>query len=151
MNKAKVSIKQYPAAKDQTDMELALDLALDNGAAIMRILGGLGGRIDHTLSNIGLLLIALNHGVEAHLLDEKHDLAVANKKICLPKRDGWAVSLVPLTETVHGVTTSGLKYPLNSENLFFDKTRGIHNEFLAAENAIIEVTDGNLLIVCFRE
>lgn len=110
----------------------------------------MGGRVDHTLGNISLLCKALNCGVEAHLIDEAHDLSVVNKKIGLTKRDGWAVSLVPLTETVHGVTTSGLKYPLKGESLFFGQTRGIHNEFLA-ESGTIEVAEGILLVICFRE
>ena len=148
---ARTAIRQYPSAKDQTDMELAMDLALDRVPESIRILGGLGGRIDHTLGNIGLLLRALSSGVEAHLLDPKHDLTVTDKKIDLRKQgEDWSVSLVPLTRVVHGVTTVGLKYPLLSESLFLDKTRGIHNEFLD-ENVTIELKEGILLVVCFRE
>lgn len=150
MNKAKVAIKKYPVKKDQTDLELALDLALEMNPGMIRILGGLGGRIDHTLGNISLLLKTLRYNIETHLLDEKHDLMVTDKKICLQKRAGWAVSLLPLTEAVHGVITSGLMYPLTGESLFFNNTRGIHNEFLA-DNAIIEIKEGILLVICFRE
>jgi thiamine pyrophosphokinase len=141
--------KIYPAQKDQTDLELALDQAIAYGMNRIKILGGLGNRLDHTFGNTGLLIKALKHGIEAHLLDPYHDLTVMNQKIILPKKAGWAVSLVPLTETVKGVTTSGLAYPLNHEDLKIDATRGLHNEF-AASQATVEIDGGFLLVICFR-
>ncbi|MCL6591818.1 MAG: thiamine diphosphokinase [Firmicutes bacterium] len=141
--------KIYPAQKDQTDLELALDQTIDSGMGRINILGGLGDRLDHTFGNTGLLIKALKHGIEAHLLDRSHDLTVIGRRISLQKRDGWAVSLVPLSETVKGVTTSGLAYPLNHEDLQIDATRGLHNEFAASE-ATVEIEAGFLLVICFK-
>jgi len=49
----------HPRAKDETDLELALNYALEAGAEEIVILGALGGRLDHTLGNV--LLLTLPH------------------------------------------------------------------------------------------
>jgi thiamine pyrophosphokinase len=57
------------------------------------------------------------------------------------------VSLLPLGRPVQGVTTQGLKYPLDGDTLWPDKTRGISNE-LAGERAVVKIESGQLL--CFH-
>ena len=145
-----VEVLRFPPRKNFTDLELALDLAIKRKADRIRILGGLGARIDHTFSNVGLLLKALDHHIEAHLLDQSHDLMVTKKRAVIRRKAGWAVSLVPLTLKVSGVTTSGLAYPLKQATLLFNSSRGIHNQ-LVDEEASIQLTAGVLLIICFQE
>ena len=140
----------YPARKDETDMELALDLAITEGSNRIHIVGGLGRRLDHTLSNIGLFLKALAHHVEVHLLDENHDITATSHSAVLSRKPGWAVSLIPLTMKASGIFTTGLLYPLENADLFFEKSRGIHNEF-TAETATIQVVEGILLVILFKE
>jgi thiamine pyrophosphokinase len=140
----------FPPRKDETDMELALNYAITGGSKTAVILGGLGNRYDHTLSNIGLLIRGLNQGVEVHLRDEAHDLIAINHRVILERKPGWAVSLIPLTVKAGGVTTSGLVYPLKEADLFFERSRGIHNEF-AAKTATVELTEGVLLVILFKE
>lgn len=147
---AGVRVIPYSPRKDETDMELALDLAILEGSSSIIILGGLGRRLDHTLSNMGLLLKALAQKVDVHLLDEAHDITAINHRIVLERRTGWAVSLIPLTVKVSGVTTSGLMYPLDKADLLLEKSRGIHNEF-TAEIATVEVTEGILWVILFKE
>lgn len=145
-----VRVLQFSPQKDETDMELAVEYAIQNQSETIIILGGLGQRLDHTLSNIGLLLKVLAHNIEIHLLDEEHDITAINRQITLVRRTGWAVSLLPLTLKVVGVTTTGLKFPLNQASLFMEESRGLHNEFIA-ETATVELTEGNLLIIMFKE
>lgn len=144
------AIRRFPTAKDQTDLELALDAAVEGGCGELRVLGGLGGRLDHTLGNIGLLLKALRQGLSAYLIDPDHIVTIIDREITLRAKPGWAVSLVPLTPVVSGVTTTGLAFPLNAEDLFVDATRGLHNEFNAPE-ATVGLRDGLLTVVLFRE
>jgi thiamine pyrophosphokinase len=144
------TVRQYPPQKDQTDLQLALDVAAESGITAVTILGGLGRRLDHTLGNIGLLQYAAEAGINARLRDADHELFLAGERNVIATRTGWAVSLIPLSAEVTGVTTIGLKYPLNRETLYFNATRGVHNQFAAAE-AIITVATGRLLIICFRE
>lgn len=147
---AGVKVIPYSPQKNETDMELALELAIREGSSSIHILGGLGRRLDHTLSNIGLFLRALAQKVEVHLLDEAHDITATGHRIVVKRKAGWAVSLIPLTVKVCGVSTSGLLYPLDKADLFLEKSRGIHNEF-TAETATIEVKEGILLIILFKE
>jgi thiamine pyrophosphokinase len=149
MSQAGVVLKSYPAAKDYTDLELALDYALENGATAIRIIGGLGGRIDHSLGNIGLLLRALERGVEAHLIDIATDIVLTAGVITIKRKPGWAVSLIPLSLSVTGVTTTGLAYGLEQAELRLQSTRGIHNEFMA-ETATVEISGGILMVICFQ-
>jgi thiamine pyrophosphokinase len=145
-------IRRYPAQKDQTDLQLALDLACQSGLTAVTIMGGVGGRrLDHTLANIGLLQYARAAGLDAKLIDVDRELQLAGAApITLAARPGWAVSLLPLSTEVSGVTTYGLRYPLRDETLYLGATRGVHNQFTAAEAAVSAVT-GILLVVCFRE
>ncbi len=150
MGNAGVELISYPIAKDQTDLELALDLALAQRATTIRILGGMGERLDHTLGNIGLLLKAYQQGVAAYLIDSKQEAMVIGRGVELKARPGWGVSLIPLTLTVSGVTTTGLKFPLTNAELYLHETRGIHNEYIG-ETAVISLKEGLLLLIIFQE
>lgn len=145
-----VKILRFPVDKDETDLELAIDYAIHNGAVSLRILGGLGGRFDHSLGNIGLLLRAKKKGAEACLIDENHQITVSLGETMLQPRKGWAVSLLPLSNEVTGVTTTGLAYPLINETLYFTGSRGLHNRFLN-DFAAVKFDQGILLIVYFKE
>lgn len=150
MKKAEVELFIYPAAKDETDMELAVDLAITRGATEIRILGGTGGRLDHTLGNIGLLVKAYQKGVAAYLVDLCQELTITDNQIELRGQPGKAVSLIPLTPKVMGVTTKGLKFPLNDAELYFFRTRGIHNEF-TGDAATVSLAEGILLLITFSQ
>jgi thiamine pyrophosphokinase len=52
---SKTKILRHPRDKDETDLELALSYALERDPSSIVIVGALGGRIDHALSNIALL------------------------------------------------------------------------------------------------
>src|SRR4051812_39015021 len=49
------TVERHPAAKDATDLELALHAARDRGADRITVVGGAGGRLDHYLANVALL------------------------------------------------------------------------------------------------
>ncbi len=150
MKDAHVEINSFPTHKDYTDLELAIDFALTKGTQQIRILGGLGNRLDHTLGNIGLLLKPLSKSIEAHLLDKFHDVFLMENSVQIINKPGWAVSLIPFSQKVTGVTTEGLLYPLTHAELHLDSCRGIHNEF-TEEKAMIKVDEGILIVVCFQE
>ena len=150
MSKAEVELFSYPIVKDETDMELAVDLAVDRGASKIRILGGTGDRLDHTLGNIGLLLKAYQKGVAASLVDPWQELTLTGSRIELRGKPGRGVSLIPLTLKTEGVTTTGLKFQLTNADLYFHRTRGIHNEFVR-DVATVSLTEGILLVISFSE
>jgi thiamine pyrophosphokinase len=141
-----VEIQQYPRDKDKTDLELTLEAAIQTGQGEIRIVGGLGGRLDQTLGNLSLLSdprlskydIRFDDGVEEAFFTRNH---------CeIRGKPHEVVSLIPWGAEVTGVFTEGLRWPLHGESLFPDKTRGISNELLG-DTASVSVGDGLLLIV----
>jgi thiamine pyrophosphokinase len=55
-----------------------------------------------------------------------------------------------MTEKSDGVTTSGLKYPLNNATMFYGSTLGTSNEVLG-DSATVSVADGRLLVITSME
>jgi thiamine pyrophosphokinase len=158
-------IIRHPARKEQTDLELALDLALAEGAKDILILGALGGRWDQTLANV-LLLIRSDRwrvsrqqatkvattNVRVRLLDGMQEISLLRGpgELALTGDAGDTVSLIPIGGDARGITTSGLEYPLRGENLIFGSTRGISNVMMAGQ-ATISLTEGLLVCTVIRQ
>jgi thiamine pyrophosphokinase len=138
----------HPRAKDETDLELALTEAAQAGANEIVVLGALGGRIDHTLSNLLLLALPALEGVNVHIAGgaEEAVLVRSHGAVTLRGRPGDLVSLLPLGGDARGVTSRGLAWALQDETLRFGFSRGVSNE-MTSSLAEIELTEGFLLVV----
>jgi thiamine pyrophosphokinase len=141
-----VELRQFPRAKDETDLELALLYVIDRGATSIDVLGALGGRWDHTLANVAMLAMPELRGRQVRLLDDQQALFVVRDAVELHGQHGDTLSLIPLTGAVHGITTRGLLYPLNDATLEFERARGISNVLLDTPGRV-EVREGLLLVV----
>jgi len=139
-------VERHPAAKDATDLELALDAAIALEPARILVVGSAGGRLDHLLGSI--LLLAddryLAATVDAYL--DGNRIAVIRGSRTLTGTPGDLVTLLPMHGPAADVSTSGLEYPLHDETLRPGTTRGVSNVFAAAE-ARITVGDGCLVAV----
>ena len=140
-----VGIQRFPAAKNETDLELALLLALERGATRIRVLGALGGRPDMHLANHLLLAHPLLKQCDVALLGAGWQVRVVAKRIDLRGTPGQRVSLLPLGD-VGGVTTGGLRYPLRDEPLLLGPARGVSNEFVSAA-ASVTIRSGLLVVM----
>jgi thiamine pyrophosphokinase len=140
-----VEIQRFPVAKNETDLELALLLALERGATRIRVLGALGGRPDMHLANHLLLAHPLLMPVDVALLDAGWQVRVISAQITLHGTPGQRVSLLPLGD-VGGITTSGLRYPLHDEPLLLGPARGVSNEFISA-TARVTLRSGLLVVM----
>lgn len=140
-----------PREKDDTDTGIAMEQAVRMGAEKITVLGSTGTRLDHVLGNMGQLVYALKHGVEAHIVDAHNRIRAVDRPLKLEKKEqfGDYVSLIPVGK-VTGVTLHGFYYPLNNDTLVFHETWGISNE-LSEETGIIDMKDGILLIVESRD
>ncbi len=136
----------YPSAKDETDLELAIDLALARGAEEITILGALGGRFDQMIANTFLLIKPASRQIPARLAGAKFDAWIATQQATITGKIGETVSLIPLTERVEGMVTRGLKYPLQKETLYLGSSRGVSN-VLIAEHAEMVFDQGMVLVV----
>ena len=139
----------YPAAKDWTDLELALKLAVQEGAAEIVILGALGGRLDQELANILLLLLPELRHIPTRIVDERQELFVVRDQAEIVGQPGDVVSLIPLSGDVEGIVTEGLLYPLRDEPLLSGPARGVSN-VLTGPVARVTLRSGALLIVHSR-
>ena len=140
-------IQDRAVDQEQSDLEMALRYALSLEPAELIICGALGGaRVDHTLSNLHLLLLALRAGVPARIIDERQTVRLMDRGLLLSGQAGDYLSLISLTPETTGVTTEGLKYPLHGETLLFGSTRGLSNELLSG-GARIAAAAGLLLVV----
>jgi thiamine pyrophosphokinase len=136
----------YPAAKDETDLELALLYAAEQGARTIIVLAALGGRLDQTLANVLLLAMPALVGQDVRLIDGPQTAFVVRGEATITGNPGDTVSLLPVGGEARGVTTRGLLYPLQEGTLPFGPALGISNE-LTSPQAHIRVRDGLLLCV----
>lgn len=150
-----VPVEQHPPAKNHTDLELALLTAQRLGAREVILLGVLGSRWDHSLANLLLLANPLLADLQMTVWHGPDHLRVVRGT---PRRPGVltvtgtpgdTLSIIPLLGDVHGVTLTGLAYPLRHDTLHFGATRGLSN-VLTAPQALIEVHDGLALVIHTR-
>lgn len=141
-----IKILRYPADKDYTDTALALDYALELHPKSIDIWGALGGRIDHALANIHLLIRGVKAGIPTCLVDEFAEVKIADDQTRFVNAVGCLVSLIALSPVVEGITLTGFEYPLTHENLNLSESRGISN-IVAASPASIRVETGHLLVI----
>jgi thiamine pyrophosphokinase len=149
-SREKIKIITYPANKDFTDTELALDYALGLKPQKISILCALGGRIDHTLANLFLLCRAQEKGIETFLIDEYCEAFLLSKETSFANEKGKTVSLLALTPKVTGITLSGFAYPLEKGTLKMGDSRGISN-VIRDTRAGIKIEKGKLLVIKYRQ
>lgn len=140
-------IECYPPEKDDTDMLIAVKTGFRLGFKDFIILGGLGGRLDHTFANIQTLSYIADNGGKGQLLSDNENVTVQLPgKACYFKENYHYISIFSLTDTCKGVYLSNLKYQLNNAVLSAGFPLGISNEFLT-ESCCIEFSEGKLLII----
>ena len=150
---SRAKIVRVPSEKDETDTQLAINIALQNGAQDMYIIGGLSGRLDHTLSNLHLLETLTKCGVNATICDGKNRVRYVKERssLLVPKSEYKYFGLILTTEKAKGVTIDGAKYPLKNANL--DKNTpsfAISNE-VTDNFAMVSIKKGGLLVIESKE
>ena len=146
---ASAKIVQYPRNKNETDLELALNHALVKKTSSILIIGALGGRLDQTLGNISLLSDPRLATLDCQLDDGAEEVFFCRDRSKFEGRRGDVVSLIPWNDAVKGIRMRGLRWSLNNETLYPDKTRGISNEMLDAA-AEVSIETGLLLVIHTR-
>jgi thiamine pyrophosphokinase len=146
LERAGARFEIHPARKDETDLELALRVALREHAHDVLILAALGGRWDQTLANVLLLAHPDFAPLSLRLNNGPDTLWIVRDRATVRGVRGDALSLLPLAGDAEGVTLAGLEYPLNDSTLRFGYTTGVSN-VLTAPEAAITVRRGVLLLV----
>jgi thiamine pyrophosphokinase len=145
----KTEVIQYSSKKDETDLELALKLALERGSDWIRVAGALGGRVDHSLANISLLSHPMLNGLDCRFDDGVVEVTLIIDEDIITGNPGDLVSLLPWGGDCSEVITSGLQYWLNNETLYPGSSRGVSNTLIEPA-AKISLAKGRLLCIHTR-
>jgi|LGOV01.1.fsa_nt_gb thiamine pyrophosphokinase len=140
-------VESYNSEKDETDSELAFMKVEELKPEIVHVVGFLGGRTDHTLNNVMLLIRYKNINIQ--LIDEKNIVFYCNKSCKIQKREGYYLSLLVLSD-IKGLNLSGVKYPLIDKNIKFPSSLTISNQIIENE-ASIEYSEGKLIAILSKD
>ena len=142
------TIERHPTTKDATDLELAIDVAIREGATTIVVIGGHGGRVDQSFGNLLVISSPAYESVSMHGLVGAARVSVVNASnpAYFGGDVGEYVSILPMHGDAHGITTTGLEYPLDGESLRAGTTRGVSNVFVGPE-ASVSVTSGVVVVV----
>lgn len=143
-------LKVLKPEKDETDMEHALNWAIDQKPQMIRIFGATGGRLDHMFANIELLVnpSMQQRDIQIEIIDHKNIIQlkapgtypvhkINNKKY---------ISFIPISPEVKGVTLKGFKYPLTEYQIDIGSSRCISNE-LINDCGTFSFSEGILMII----
>lgn len=142
-------IQRFKPEKDETDMDLAVNWALEQEADMIRIFGGSGGRLDHFFGNVQLLLKPILEAKKTELL------MIDRQNIIYAKPQGTYrierksnlkyISFIPITPAKN-LSLRGFKYPLTNCHIPLGSTLCISNELLS-EYGTFSFTEGILLVI----
>ena len=136
-----------PTEKDETDMHIAIDYAIEDGAEEIILLCAFGGEWGHTFGNVSLLRRIAYRGIDGMLLMPKARVSVLrNGETRVPKETSDTITIIPLSSKAEGVSIRQTKYEIFNETLYSVETRGVNNEFTPLD-ALVSVKDGELLII----
>lgn len=165
-----MEIIKLPVEKDVTDTQAAVELAIERGADGIYIIGGIGSRLDHTISAISILerierLFSAPLGrrrkffgltkqakaakmVDAYVTNGYNRVRyIRNNSIIIPRSPHFRyLSLIAADEAVKGVSVEGCKYPLNNATLWRHEQFAVSNE-ISGNCAFVSVNKGGLYII----
>ena len=139
----------YPAAKDYTDFQLALEAAEEMGADEIILIGTLGGRLDHTLANLYICIDAVQKGQKIIHFGPDVTIYMTNSRLRLQGRAGDLVSIMALTEKASGITLGNFAFPLQEAELYTKNPIGVSNR-MTTDTAEISVGEGILVVFHYQ-
>ena len=142
-----VECLRVPAEKDFTDTQLAAETAIKRGATELVIIGGLSGRLDHTMSNLALLEDCFRHGIHAVMTDGRNRARYLESTSTLIARSGFRyLSILAADKVVKGVSVEGCRYPLKNATLKREYQYAVSNE-ITGNCALISVKKGGIFLI----
>ena len=158
LQKTGTDITPHPSQEENTDGQVAIDLALDSGATEIILLGANGGpRIDHMLANFFFLVSPLykinknGDPVRIEIIDgwtEAVGLGMGTEwenaqrpSVEFMGSPGDYISLVPISMVVSGIRTTGLRWSMENAAITLGQAKTISNE-LALSRGGFNITSG---------
>ena len=145
--KKTLNIHPVKAEKDDTDLALGVEQAIQKGYTEIDIYGATGGRLDHFMGTLQILFksVYIKKEIIIKVIDKQNEIMLLNTGTHqLHKSDKYQyVSFIPVNGEVI-VSLSGFKYNLDHQHLEIGSTLTISNE-VDQSIAIIEVEKGQVL------
>lgn len=136
-----------PREKDDTDTVYGVKEGLKRGWDNFLLIGVVGGRLDHTLGNVSILLYLDSLGKKGCILDDDSEMEIVSEQPVTVADNFSFFSLLNITGTARGIRVTGAKYPLTDAEITCEYQYGISNEVLAGETAVVSVKCGKLLLI----
>ncbi len=136
-----------PCEKDDTDTVYAVKEAVARGFEEFLLIGVCGGRLDHTLGNVSILLYLDSIGKKGTIVDDYSEMEVISTQTALVEDRYPFFSLLNVTGCAEGITIRNAKYPLENGVITTEYQYGISNEVLPGKQAEISVAKGKLLLI----
>jgi thiamine pyrophosphokinase len=140
----------YPPEKDDTDGQLALRLAQKEGADEIVVWGGMGGRLDHALSNLFSAAGFVEQGIAVRFEHPRVAVYLVCDRLVVPGRVGDTVSLITLGSGASGVSLDGFRYPLCEAALDYRRPYTISN-IIVEPDPCVRVTSGILAVIHYLQ
>lgn len=139
-----------PCEKDDTDTFFAAKEAVKRGFDEFILIGTVGGRLDHTLGNVSVLLYLFSLGKKAEMIDDFSEMQIVSSETVFVDSSYSYFSLLNITGEAEGITEKNAKFPLENAKITCEYQYGISNEVLPGETAEITVEKGKALLIKVR-
>lgn len=139
-----------PREKDDTDTFFAVKEAVRRGFETFLLLGVVGGRLDHTLGNLSILLHLDALGKRGQILDDYSLMEIVSRQPAEIEDRYAFFSLLNISGTARGITVTNAKYPLEKGEITCEYAYGVSNEVLPGRTARVTVEEGRLLLIRVR-
>lgn len=146
-----IEMIELPAEKDLTDSQVCIETALSRGAQEIILVGGLSGRLDHTLANLCILEDLYARRVHGYITDGYNRARfIRNSGVIILHSDFKYLSLIAADQTCKGVSVQGCKYELKNQPVHRRLQFAVSNE-IVGNCAMVTVKKGGLYVIESRE
>lgn len=136
-----------PCEKDDTDTVFAVKEAVSRGFRDFLLLGVVGGRLDHTLGNVSILIMLDTLGAKAVIADDFSEMEIVSRATAYIDDSYKFFSLLNISGIARGITIKNAKYPLENAEITSEYQYGISNEVIPGKSASVSVGEGRVLLV----
>lgn len=148
-----IEINPYNSEKNDTDLALGIDQAVQSGYKEIHVFGATGGRLDHFLGALQILEKPeyVENGIVIKLIDQSNEVQFLNRGLYhIEVNDLYPyISFIPVMyPTV--ITLKYFKYNLYKETLKQGSTLTISNE-INSSHGEVELIKGNVLMIRSRD
>ena len=136
-----------PTKKDDTDSVFAVNEAVKRGFKEILLIGAVGGRIDHSIANVSILLKLDSLNIKGMIVDDYSIIRIISGETAYVEYGCKYFSLLNITGVADGITIKNAKYELTDGKIDQEYQYAVSNEVLDGKTAEVTVKSGRLLLV----